>query len=355
MSVLFIAEVGVNHDGNLDKALELINVAAKAGADVVKFQTFDAANLASDSAPKAAYQMETTPIKEKQIDMLRRLELPRDWHEKLIERCDKRGVQFLSTPFDIDSLDFLVSGLNLPIIKIPSGELTHGPLLLAAARSGRKIILSTGMSNIGEIREALGVIAFGTKYPDEDPSRQKIELIQKDKRAMQVLESKVTLLHCNTQYPTPAEDANLMALATMREAFKLPVGYSDHTEGIAVALAAVALGASVIEKHITLDKRAEGPDHAASLEPEELGELVRGVRTCSAALGDGKKNPRPSEMANMNIARKSLVALTTIRRGEVFNESNVGAKRPGCGRSPMDYWDLIGQEAERDYERDDLI
>jgi len=355
MSVTIIAEAGVNHDGNLNKALEMVDIAANSGADIIKFQTFTASTLACQVAPKANYQLKTTPNQETQIDMLKRLELPRSWHRKIIKQCNKNNIQFLSTPFDIESLNFLTNELNIPVIKIPSGEITNAPLLLTAAQSRRKLIVSTGMCNLNDIQNALDVIAFGLIYPNTNPDKHQIDSIRLHAKTNELLQQYVTLLHCNTQYPTPAKDANLKAMATMRDAFNLPVGYSDHTNGIVVSIAATALGATVIEKHFTLDKTSPGPDHAASIEPDELTTLVNGIRTCTDALGNGKKQIQPSEEENILIARKSLVALTDINYGDVFSRHNLGAKRPGGGRSPMDYFNLIGQKAERNYKKDELI
>jgi N-acetylneuraminate synthase len=351
--VFVIAEAGVNHNGDLDKALRLVDAAADAGADCVKFQTFRATDLASAGAAKASYQMAATDAGESQLDMLRKLELPRAWHLELIARCRKHGLTFLSTPFDAMSLAFLADELALDSIKLGSGELTNAPLLYAAGRTGKQLILSTGMGSLVETEAALGAIACG--YLQRPPGRAAFEAAYADTTGKRLLAERVTLLHCVTEYPSPEEDVNLTAMHTLRTAFGLRIGYSDHTLGIAVAIAAAALGADVIEKHVTLDRALPGPDHRASLEPPELKELVTAIRHVEVALGDGIKAPRASELKNMAIARKSLVAACAIRAGEPFTAENLTAKRPGTGRSPFDFWDLIGQPAKRSYREDEVI
>lgn len=339
---LIIAEAGVNHNGKLDMALELVDRAAESGADMVKFQTFRSAELASKSAPKAGYQQRTTDARESQLDMLRRLELSEDSHHELVKRCNQRGIAFLSSPFDETSLGFLTKGLGQTLIKLGSGELTNGPLLLAAARSGARIILSTGMGTLSEVEEGLGVLGYGMTG-GETPSRAEFAAVLHDDATWDVLRARVTLLHCTTEYPAPVEETNLRVLATLRHAFGLPVGYSDHTEGNAVSLAAVALGATVIEKHLTLDRSLPGPDHAASLEPGELADLVRGIRAIGQALGTGIKQPGRAEMANAIVARKSLVAARDLPAGHVLSEADIHVKRPGGGISAMEFWDAQGQ------------
>ena len=364
--MFIIAEAGVNHNGDRDRALALVDAAADAGADAVKFQTFKAEELASTNAPKAAYQNETTDAAESQFEMLKRLELPHDLHRELIERCTERDIQFLSTPFDTGSLHFLVEDLGLRVLKIPSGEITNGPLLFHAGKSGCEIILSTGMSTINDIREALGVLALAMTKPAAPPSRDGFAAAFESENGKAALAEKITLLHSTTEYPAPVEDANLNAMETMRGAFGLRVGLSDHTEGIAVAIAAAALGAEVIEKHFTLDRNLPGPDHKASLEPAELTEMIAGIRAAEeksgdgirvveAALGDGVKKPQPSEVKNMAIARKSLIALRPIKEGEPFTEDNLGVKRPGTGASPMEYWERLGRTADRDFDPDEAL
>ena len=332
MSILIIAEAGVNHNGSIETAGQLIETAAEAGADLVKFQTFSADRLVTGSASKADYQLETTSTSESQHEMIRKLELSREMHEELIAHCKKCGVGFFSTGFDPQSVDLLAE-LGLDRFKIPSGEITNLPYLRHIGQYGKPVILSTGMARLGEIEAALEVLeASGT--PRE----------------------RVTVLHCNTEYPTPMADVNLEAMLAIRDALGVQVGYSDHTLGIEVPIAAVAMGATVIEKHFTLDRNLPGPDHRASLEPDELKAMVQAIRNIELALsGDGLKRPSPSESKNIEIIRKSLVALAPIKAGEPFTEANLGFKRPGSGISPMRWDEFIGQPANRDYQVDELI
>lgn len=352
--VMVIAEAGVNHDGSLDRALELVDAAAAAGADIVKFQTFRAAKLASRSAPKADYQKRSTEGSESQYDMLRRLELDEAAHRRLIDACGARSIEFLSTPFDLDSLGLLASRLDLPRLKLGSGEVTNAPLLLAAARTGKPLIVSTGMATLAEVEMALGVLAYGFLGGDA-PGREAFAdaFDRPDGRA--ALAAKVTLLHCTTEYPAPDEEVNLRAMDTLARTFELPVGFSDHSRGIAIAIAAVGRGATVVEKHFTMDRNLPGPDHKASLEPGELAEMVGAIRRVEVALGDGVKAPMAAERKNIAIARRSLVAARAIRIGDPFTTENLTVKRPGNGVSPMQYWDRLGQLAARDYDEDDLI
>jgi len=329
--VFIIAEAGVNHNGSLALAKELIDVASDAGVDAVKFQTFKAENLVSKNAQKAAYQKETTDEKESQFGMHKKLELDTDAHTELITYCKTKNIMFLSTPFDHDSIE-LLNNLGLQIFKIPSGEITNLPYLRHIGTLDKEIILSTGMANIGEIEDALEVLAeAGTKKEN------------------------ITVLHANTMYPTPMEDVNLKAMVTIGNTFDIAYGYSDHTLGIEVDIAAVAMGAAVIEKHFTLDKNMEGPDHKASLEPDELLAMVKAIRNIESALGSGVKKPSRSEKPNMAIARKSIVAKKTIQTGEVFTEDNLAVKRPGTGINPMRWDEITGSIAQRDYEVDELI
>ncbi len=331
MKTMIIAEAGVNHNGDLDVARHLIDVAADAGADWVKFQTFRADHLTTRTAPKAAYQQSATHMLESQQAMLQRLELSREMHEALIAHCRWRAIGFLSTGFDQESVDLLVE-LGLTQFKIPSGEITNLPYLRHVGGYGDPVILSTGMATLGEIETALEVLEqAGTPR------------------------SRITVLHCNTEYPTPMADVNLRAMVTIREALGVAVGYSDHTLGIEVPIAAVALGATVIEKHFTLDRTLPGPDHRASLEPDELKAMVTAIRNIEQALGDGLKRPSPSEAKNKPIARKSLVAAVPIRTGEVFTPDNITVKRPGTGISPMRWDEVIGRCAGRDFAVDELI
>jgi len=351
---LVIAEAGVNHDGSLDAALRLVDIAADAGADVVKFQTFRADRLATATAAKAGYQVANTGTNESQLEMLRRLELAPGDHTALVERCRARGMGFMSTAFDAESLAFLAT-LPMSAVKIPSGDLTCAPLLLQAARLRKRLIVSTGMATLGEIEAALALIAWGLTRDDTPGSVAEVDAHRADPNAERALREQVTLLHCVTQYPAPPRAVNLRAMTTMAAAFGLPVGYSDHTLGIDVALAAVALGATVIEKHFTLDRTLPGPDHAASLEPDELKRMVAGIRTIEAALGSPRKAPAAEEMANRDVARRSIVAARPLRAGESMALDALACKRPGTGVSPMQIWDLAGRPARRDYDADEAI
>lgn len=349
-----IAEAGVNHNGSLAIAKKLVEVAAEAGADAVKFQTFKADRLVSRMAAKAEYQTRTTDVAESQHEMIRKLELDELAHETLIEHCMVCGIQFLSTPFDLESLDLLSGRFGLPCIKIPSGDITNAPLLLKIAQTGKPVILSTGMSTLGEIEDALGVLAFG--YLDNrEPSIAVFRAIYCSAEGQTILQDKVTLLHCTTEYPAPLEDVNLKVMDTLRSAFGLPVGYSDHTEGITVPIAAVARGAVVIEKHFTLDRNLPGPDHKASLEPAELKQMVAAIRIVEQSLGSSRKHPAASELKNMCVARKSLVAAATISAGEPFTVDNLAVKRPGNGLSPMRYWELLNRKTGRDFSADEVV
>ncbi|MSO54340.1 MAG: N-acetylneuraminate synthase [Rhodospirillales bacterium] len=354
MRIFVIAEAGVNHNGNARRAHQLVDIAAAAGADAVKFQTFRAEGIATAAAAKTAYQKKTTGANESQLAMLRRLELSQPLHRELIDRCRRKRIKFLSTPFDFESLRFLVDELRMTVIKIGSGEITNGPFLLAAARTGRKIILSTGMSTLREVRDALSVLAFGF-IGSGRPSQSALANAFASASGQRAIRGKVLLLHCTTEYPAPFADANLRAIETMRQSFGLPVGLSDHTPGIAIPIAAAALGASVIEKHFTVDRKLPGPDHKASLEPDELRAMIQGIRAVESALGDGRKRPMPSEIKNRAIARRSLVTSKPIARGETLTADNLGAKRPGEGISPMRYWAWLGQRAKRAYEKDSLV
>lgn len=349
-----IAEAGVNHNGSLERALEMVDATADAGADAVKFQTFRAADLATAGAAKAQYQIANTGESGSQLGMLRRLELAYADHRALVERCRQRDIRFMSTAFDAASLAFLAT-LDMPALKVPSGDITCGPLLLQAARLRRPMIVSTGMCTLAEIEAALGVIAFGLAGDGEPHGRTDFEAAYCSADGQAALKRHVTLLHCVTQYPAPPEAVQLRAIDTIAAAFGLPVGYSDHTLGVAVALAAVARGATVIEKHFTLDRALPGPDHAASLEPAELAELVAGIRTIERALGTGLKAPAPQEIGNRAVVRRSIVAARSIRRGEVLALDMLAFKRPGHGVSPMEVWSLLRRPAGRDYDADELI
>jgi N-acetylneuraminate synthase len=351
---VIIAEAGVNHNGSLARALDLVDVAADAGADIVKFQTFRATALTTADASKAQYQVTNTGHDGSQLEMLRALELSVEDHHTLVARCRERSIRFMSTAFDSASLDF-VTGLDIAAIKIPSGDLTAGPLLLRAARTRRSLILSTGMGTLAEVESALAVIAFGLLHDEEPRSLAQIHEHAMRPEAHEALSRHVSLLHCVTEYPASADMTNLRAMETMRHAFRLPVGYSDHTLGTEIAIAAVALGATIIEKHFTLDRTLPGPDHAASLEPDELRAMVRAVRNVEKSLGSGVKSPVAAELANRPVARRSIVAARPIRRGEVFALDMLSVKRPGTGLSPMEIWDVVGRIATRDFVTDESI
>ena len=329
--VFIIAEAGVNHNGSMTLAKKLIDIAALSGADAVKFQSFTANNLVSKSAPKANYQIKASNLDESQFDMIKKLELNEHNHKELIKYCNESKIIFLSSPFDIDSVN-LLNNLNLEIIKIPSGEITNLPYLRHIGSLNKQVILSTGMSTLKEIGDALKIlINAGTP------------------------KAKIIVLHANTMYPTPMKDVNLRAMQSIRDKFDISVGYSDHTLGIVVDIAAVALGASVIEKHFTLDKKMDGPDHAASLDPSELKAMVEAIRNIEVAIGSEVKELTNSEKPNIDVARKSIVAKRFIKKGEVFSTNNLTTKRPGGGLSPMKWDSIIGKVAKRDYNLDDLL
>lgn len=353
-SVYIIAEAGVNHNGELALARELVDRAANAGADAVKFQTFDAKKLATRAAPKASYQQRTTDAAESQLEMLRKLELPREWHWELRERARSRGIEFLSTAFDSSSLTFLEE-LDMPFYKVPSGELTNGPLLWQFARQGRPLVVSTGMATMSEVEQALAVIAHAFNAAGEPADIAETWRGWSDPAWRASLHSRVTLLHCTSQYPTPMQECNLRAMDTLR-AFGLPVGYSDHTEGILIPVAAVARGATLIEKHFTLDRAMPGPDHKASLEPAELTQMVRQIRNLQLALGDGAKCPQPSEWNTRLAARQHVVAARDIVEGAVLSRDDLTTARSGGGGLPATaLWGLIGSAAVQTYAAGESI
>lgn len=329
MSVFIIAEAGDNHNGNLELALKLVDVAVESGADCVKFQTFVTEEVISKKAEKADYQKESTGASESQYEMVKKLELSFEQFSEIASYCKERGIMFLSTAFDLKSIDFL-NTLSMPFWKIPSGEITNLPYLIKIAQTNKDVVLSTGMATIDEIREAVEILSNNGA-------------------------GKITILHCNTEYPTPMMDVNLKAMNSIQKIFNVDVGYSDHTLGIEVPIAAVALGAKIIEKHFTLDRNMEGPDHQASLEPHELKDMVKSIRNIENALGSGVKKPSQSEIKNINIARKSIVARQKIAKGELFTEENLAIKRPGNGISPMKWFDILGKVSTRDFEEDELI
>lgn len=353
-AVTIIAEAGVNHNGQRDLAFALVDAARQAGADAVKFQTFDARKLASKSAPKAEYQRHKTEAQQSQFEMLQKLELPRAWHVDLQRHAQQIGITFISTAFDIDSLHFLET-LDLPFYKIPSGEITNARLLWHFARTGKKLVLSTGMATLSEIEQALTFLAHGMCFDQPPASAQAAWEVHATREAQALLHERVTLLHCTSQYPAPLNEVNLAAMQTLKHAFQLPVGYSDHTQGIAIPIAAAALGATVIEKHFTIDRTLPGPDHDASLEPDELKIMVSGIRQAHAALGFPSKGPQPSEWDTRKAARQVLVAATPIKAGELYSPDNLDTMRAARGLSAALYWDLIGQRAPRDYQPHESI
>lgn len=353
-AVFIVAEAGVNHNGSLDTALRLVEAAARAGADAVKFQTFRAEELVSRSAPKAAYQIQNTGETSSQFEMLRQLELDEASHRRLQDRCAEVGIDFMATPFDLVSLRLLLD-LGVKRLKISSGEITNAPLLFEAARSNRPVILSTGMAMMEEVEAALGALAFGYASKVPPPRSAALREIIRDKATLDLLRDKVTLLHCTTEYPAPFAETNLRVMAMLQQRFRLPCGLSDHTEGIAVATAAAALGAPVIEKHLTLDRSLPGPDHLASLEPAGFEAMVKSIRQVEQSLGSPDKVPTSSERKNLPVVRKSLVARCAIQPGEQFTEENVAAKRPGDGLSPIHYWELLGKTAAQSYQVNEPI
>lgn len=344
--VYVIAEAGVNHNGRQKIAFELIEAAAAAGADAVKFQTFEAAKLASGKVPKAAYQKQSTDAAESQLTMLKKLELPREWHRELQRYCERQGIQFLSTAFDTGSLEFLIE-LGMPVFKIPSGELTNGPLLWRFGRTGRPLILSTGMANLGEVEQALAVIRHALDYDREPPDMAAVWRHWSRAGGAAMLAGHVTVLHCTSQYPTSLEEVNLRSMDTLAAAFGLPVGYSDHTEGILIPVAAVARGARVIEKHFTLDRELPGPDHKASLEPDEFAAMVAQIRALETALGNGGKAPQSSEWDTRQAVRQQVVAAREIAAGATVCREDLGTSRCGTGLSPMRLWEMVGRCARR--------
>lgn len=328
---IIIAEAGVNHNGSLEIAKQLVEKAAAAGADYVKFQTFKTENLVTASASKAEYQIQNTGNQDSQFNMLKKLELSEADHYALKAHCANHGIKFISTPFDLDSIDFLAD-LGMDFFKIPSGEITNFPYLKRIAQKGLPVVLSSGMATLEDLNHTIAVL-------------ERFGLDRKQ----------ITLLHCTTEYPTPMSEVNLKAMQTLRDTFQVPVGYSDHTQGIEVSIAATALGAAIIEKHFTLDRNMEGPDHIASLEPDELKSLVESIRNIDQALGDGEKKPTPSESKNKAIARKSIVAKRPISENEILTEENLTVKRPGDGISPMRWEEVVGTKARRAFSTDEKI
>jgi N-acetylneuraminate synthase len=353
--VKIIAEIGVNHNGSLDKAFELVDVAIEAGADVVKFQTGNPKNVISHKAPKANYQIESTGDGESQLEMVKKLVLKDSEYLELAKYCKTKNIEFLATPFDKESVDLLSNTMKLPQLKIASGEVTNAQLLHYAARTNKKIILSTGMSTLAEVEVALGILAHGYLYPSQKPLLSKTKEVFCSVDGQDILKKKVGLLHCTTEYPSPYSSVNLRAMDTLKAAFNLPVGLSDHTSGVYIPIAAVARGATIIEKHFTLNKNLPGPDHKASLEPKELKDMVLGIRAVEESIGHGVKIPAPAEVHNIDIARRSLVAAIDIKKGDVFTEENLTCKRPGTGKSSIYYWSFIGIKSKMDFLQDEII
>lgn len=353
---LVIAEAGVNHNGDIDNALKLAEVANTSGADIIKFQTFSASKLVTGSAKKADYQISNTNSNESQLEMLKNLQLSHHAHYELKKYTDVHGIEFLSTAFDIDSLNFLVNEVGMNRLKIPSGEMNNAPLVLEHSRTNHDLILSTGMSSMSEIETTLGVIAFGfISELTHKPCIQGFKEAYLSKEGKEILSKKVTLLHCTTEYPAPLSEINLRAMNSMSKEFDLPIGYSDHSEGIEVSLAAVARGATVIEKHFTLDKNQVGPDHKASLEPNELKDMISGVRKIDLALGSYIKKPTSSELKNKLIARKSIYSSKSLKKGHVIKESDIDILRPGNGIEPIYFWEIIGKKIEKDTDKGEEI
>lgn len=355
-STYIIAEIGVNHNGSLSQAFELIEAAANSGADAAKIQIFRAGSIATKGVDVAEYQKSAGRSRQTQYEMLENLELTYDEIQQLHDKSVKIGIDFLATPFDEESLNFLTNVLEIKNIKISSSEITNAPFLLEISRVAEQILLSTGMCDMSDIENALSVLSFGFMNDEEtDPSIDEFKKAFRSYEAREVLKEKVSLLHCSTSYPTPTEDANLRAITTLRAAFGLDVGYSDHTMGIHIAPAAVVLGARIVEKHLTLDRDQIGPDHKCSLDPKEFKTFVSAIRDIEGAMGNGVKVASPLEWENASVVRKSIVAGRSIARGEPFTRENLAVKRSGGGMSPFMYWSLIGKTAEKSYEYDELI
>lgn len=353
-AVYIIGEAGVNHNGQRDLAFALVDAAADAGVDAVKFQTFDAERLASKSAPKAAYQKQQTEATESQLAMLKKLELPRAWHHELRTYSRQKGIEFLSTAFDSDSLTFL-DGLGMPLFKVPSGELTNAPLLWQFARTRKPLILSTGMATLSEVEQGLAIVAHALNVDCEPASMAEVWHAWSNAKYRNSLRGHITLLHCTSQYPTPFNEVNLRGMDTLASAFSLDVGYSDHTEGILIPVAAVARGAKVIEKHFTLDRRLPGPDHKASLEPTELKQMVSDIRALQMALGDGSKAPQVSEWDTRQAARQQVVAARDIPAGTDLKREDLTTARSGRGLPPTELWELVGMSVNRTFAAGEII
>ncbi|WP_164668016.1 N-acetylneuraminate synthase [Virgibacillus doumboii] len=349
-----IAEAGVNHNGSLELAYQLVNEAVKSGADAIKFQTFKTENLVTKNAKPSEYQEKNLGNPSTQFNMLKKLELSYEDFRQLKRYCDEKGIIFLSTPFDLESVDFLIQEIGLQLMKIPSGEITNAPYIYRISAQRVKVILSTGMANIEEIHNALAFLSYG--YAAKSGiSYEKAKDYYKTSEAKQLLRDNVSILHCTTEYPASFEEINLNAMNHIKREFQLPFGLSDHSEGILVPIAAVAKGASIIEKHFTIDRTLPGPDHKASLEPNELKEMIQSIRLIEKALGKSEKKPTKNELKNRDTARKSLIAAREIKIGEKFTQENLSIKRPGTGISPHLYWNYLGQTAKKKYKEDEVI
>ena len=352
--IFVIAEAGVNHNGDPDLALELVEVASQAGANAVKFQLFNAREIVTEKAERAEYQKKNSGDNSSQLEMLKGLELPKEVHAELKKLSKRLGIEYMCTAFDSQSLDFLTDELDVDTLKIASGEITNAPFLLETAKKNKRIILSTGMSNSSEIKRALSILAFGL-LDGEVPSVEAFKEAYNSNEGRSILKERVTILHCTSEYPAPHDQVNLAVIPMLQKEFDISVGYSDHTEGIQVAPLAAAIGARVIEKHFTLDKNMKGPDHFASIEPQELKQMMKELRGIEEILGSPIKKETPSERKNKDIVRKSLVAKKKILKGEKFSSVNITTKRPGIGKDPIEYWDMLGKASTKDYNADDLL
>ncbi|MGG3563600.1 N-acetylneuraminate synthase [Neobacillus rhizosphaerae] len=355
MGVYIIAEAGVNHNGSLDLAYALVDAAVVSGASAVKFQTFKADNLVTKQAKQAQYQVQNLGEETSQYAMLKKLELSFEEFAKLKSYCNEKKIEFLSTPFDLESVDFLVEKMGMEIVKIPSGELTNSPFIHYIATKRKRMILSTGMATLEDIHEALSFISFGLAFPNEEVSINSVQAFYNTVEAKKWLKDYVTVLQCTTEYPTPFEDVNLNTIHRLREELNIDIGFSDHSEGIYIPVSAVACGATVIEKHFTISRLLPGPDHKASLEPDELSEMVKAIRIVEKSLGNGFKEPTIKEQGNKMAARKSIIAAKAIESGEIFTVKNLAIKRPGSGMAPSQWWSLIGKPSSKKYNEDDLI
>ncbi len=353
--IIIIAEAGVNHNGDLSLAKELVDIAVDAGADFVKFQTFTAEEVVSTHAEQAEYQSRNTGISQSQLDMIKKLELAKADFIELYKYCKKSKINFLSTAFDIKNLNFLIKECRIPCIKIPSGELTNAPFLYEIGKLRLPLILSTGMANLDEIGQALAVLSYGWSRNNEPSSVQQCFDYYATDEGRNILNDKINILQCVTEYPAPYKDTNLRAMQTIAQKFKVATGLSDHSKGIHIPVAAVAMGATIIEKHYTKDRNLPGPDHKASLEPNELKDMVQFIRDTENAMGDGIKRPQQSEIKNIAIARRSIVASETIKKGEIYTNNNITCKRPGDGKTAMLYWDMLGQKCLSEVEKDQVV